>query len=144
MAGSMQCDNCGALLAEEDVFCGECGAPQPGPGSTPGPAADPAVTEAPGPILVPPVSEPVAPASDPSSAKIGWRVAVIALLTMGFVLCLGGVVAFLLFGLMEGENTTPAEDWLYSALCCLLPIGGTGAILATVGLVLWSLRLRDR
>ena len=63
---------------------------------------------------------------------------------MGFVLCLGGVVAFLLFGLMEGENTTPAEDWLYSALCCLLPIGGTGAILATVGLVLWSLRLRDR
>ena len=144
MAGPIQCDNCGALLTAEDVFCGECGAPQPPPGSTPAQTPDPVGTGAPGPIIIPPISEPSAPEPDPATAKTGWRVAVIVLLTLGFILCLGGVVAFLIFGMMEGEDTTPAEDWLFSAICCLLPIGGTGAVMAIVGAVLWSLRLRDR
>jgi hypothetical protein len=144
MAGPIQCDNCGALLTKEDVFCGECGAPQPPPGSVPEQSTGLAATAAP--ELEPNLSAPVpsAPESDPSSAKTGWRVAVIVLLTLGVIICFIGLVAFLVFGMMEGEDTTPAEDWLFSAICCLLPIGGTGAVLAIVGAVLWNMRLRDR
>jgi hypothetical protein len=71
-------------------------------------------------------------------------VAAIVLGILAAILCLVGVAAFLLFGLTESDVTTPAEDWLYATFCCLLPIGGTGVILAVAGLGIWWVRLRNR
>jgi hypothetical protein len=64
--------------------------------------------------------------------------------TVGMILCLLGLAVFLLFGLVESESVTPGENWLYSTICCLLPIAGTGTIVALAGLVVWWVRLRDR
>jgi hypothetical protein len=143
MAELTQCESCGAVLAKEDIFCGECGAPNP---SLEG-ALDAANIERPvaPPPDVSPSSEPVPPApARPDSSRARWRAASIALVVLGTIACVAGLAAFLVFGLMEGENTTPAEDWLFSALCCLLPIGGTGAILAISGVGVWFARLRNR
>jgi hypothetical protein len=141
MAEPVQCANCGALLAKEDVFCGECGAPQPLSGEAE------QVTDASSGVA--PVAESSTPASGPpssgpkSSDKTGWRVAVIVLLIIGIIVCLVGMVAFVIFASIESEVTTsPAEDWLYSAICCLLPISGTGTILTLIGAAIWYLRLR--
>ena len=59
-------------------------------------------------------------------------------------LCLLGLAVFLLFGLTEAEDMTPAENWLLSTLCCLLPIAGTGVAMAVAGLVIWWAKLRNR
>jgi hypothetical protein len=66
------------------------------------------------------------------------------LIVLGILTCLAGLLAFLLAGFMEYEAMTVAENWLFSALCCLLPIGGAGAILIAVGAGLWYSRLRRR
>jgi hypothetical protein len=77
-------------------------------------------------------------------SQTGWRVAFIALVLLGALACLAGLVAFLLMGLTESDVTTPQEDWLYATLCCLLPIGGTGAILVITGVAIWFRQLRQR
>ena len=142
MAEVMQCEYCGAVLLDTDLFCGECGAPRsslPTP-SEPEAAAAPTVSEPEaGP---PPTVAPAAPSSRPSSAT-GWRVAFIVLLVLGVLACLAGLLAFILFGAIPGEETTVQEDWLYSALCCLLPIGGTGLVLLAAGVTIWFSRLRE-
>jgi hypothetical protein len=71
-----------------------------------------------------------------------WRVAMIVLLVLGVLACVAGLVAFVLFALTETEGYTTVENWLYAALCCLLPVGGTGAIMAIVGATIWYSRLR--
>ena len=134
MAQPIQCDNCGAILVEEDVFCGECGAPRPS-------AAQPAEAEAPPAPDTPPPPPPEVPGD---SRETAWRVVTIVLGIMAAILCLVGVAAFLLFGLTESDVTTPAEDWLYATFCCLLPIAGSGAILAVSSLGIWWIRLRNR
>jgi hypothetical protein len=70
--------------------------------------------------------------------------AFIILVVLAVIACLAGIVAFLIFGSMEGEAATPAEDWLFSAICCLLPIGGTGALLGGIGGIIWYTRLREQ
>ena len=60
------------------------------------------------------------------------------------LLCLLGFAAFLLFGLIDSEGVSQAENWLISTICCLLPIAGTGAAIALAGLVIWWARLRKR
>jgi hypothetical protein len=65
------------------------------------------------------------------------------LLVLGILACLFGLAAFLLFGSTGSDTTTPAEDWLIGAICCLLPIGGLGAILLAFGGAIWYTRIRD-
>lgn len=135
MAQPIQCDNCGSVLLEKDAFCGECGAP--------GPFENASSTSAAG--EVPETPPPSPPETPPASREAGWRVAAIVLGILAAILCLLGVAAFLLFGLtdpaIEGQE---AENWLYATFCCLLPIAGTGIILAIAGLGIWWVRLRDR
>lgn len=67
-----------------------------------------------------------------------------ALGIVGAILGLLGLAAFLLFGLTESDFATPQENWLYATLCCLLPIAGSGFILAAAGAAIWWFRLRNR
>jgi len=60
----------------------------------------------------------------------------------GAFACLAGLAGFLLVGLLGGESATPEENWIVSTLCCLLPLGGAGAILAATGAAIWYTRLR--
>jgi hypothetical protein len=98
-------------------------------------AAAPEVSSKPPPL---PVTQPT------PSAKAGWRMAFIILVVLAVVTCLTSIVAFLIFGSTPSETTTPQEDWLYAAFCCLLPIGGAGAILGGIGGFIWYTRLRER
>jgi hypothetical protein len=134
MTQPIQCDNCGAVLLKEDLFCGECGAPRPS-------LIGPAKTEMADPPAAPPSPQVEAPGG---SREAVWRVAVIVLGITAAILCLIGVAAFLLFGLTDSDVTSPTENWLYATFCCLLPIAGTGAILAIAGLGIWWVRLRNR
>jgi hypothetical protein len=69
---------------------------------------------------------------------------VIALSVLSVLLCVVGVVAFLLLGLTESEVTSPQENWLYSTICCLVPIAGTGVVVGLAALGIWLVRLRNR
>jgi hypothetical protein len=133
MTRPIQCDNCGAVLLKADLFCGECGAPHP---STI--ASSQAMEESPPDLLpdTPPVSRP--------GSDTAWRVAAVVLGIVGALVCLVGFATFLLFGLTESEGLTQGENWLFSTICCLVPIAGTGTALALVGLVIWWARLRNR
>jgi hypothetical protein len=143
MPDVVECENCGAVLSAEDVFCGECGAPRPElpQSDKAGPRPQPAAGTA---ARVPSAIPPAPPAAQPPMAtNRGWRAAFIALVVLGAIACVLGLASFLLVGSIPGENMTPQENWLYSALCCLLPIGGTGALLAAAGGIVWYVRLRE-
>jgi hypothetical protein len=71
-------------------------------------------------------------------------VAVIVLGILAAILCLFGLATFLLFGLTDSDAWSPTENWLWATVCCLLPIAGTGAIMAVAGLSIWWVRLRNR
>jgi len=133
MTGPIQCINCGAVLLKEDIFCGECGAPRPSETSPAEGMEEPQAD---------PLPEP-RPVRRPDSDTI-WRVAAAVLGIVGVLVCLLGLAAFLLFGLIEAEDMTPAENWLLSTICCLLPIAGTGVAMAVAGLVIWWAKLRNR
>ncbi|MFN2185584.1 MAG: hypothetical protein ACK2UU_16460, partial [Anaerolineae bacterium] len=119
MTRPIQCDNCGAVLLEEDIFCGECGAPRP------------SVIASAEPIDRPPAqASATAPPVRKSDSDTVWRVVAAILGVVGALLCLLGFAAFLLFGLIDSEGVSQAENWLISTICCLLPIAGTGAAIA--------------
>lgn len=134
MAAVSQCDNCGAVLAKKDLFCGECGAPRPVSSELEEVSPDAAPTPGSG---TPP---PTPPAAEPGT---GWRVATAVLVVLGILACLAALLAFLFAGTLEYEDMTTLENWLFSAFCCLLPIGGAGVILIAVGAVVWYTRLRN-
>jgi len=133
MSQPIQCDNCGAVLLKDDEYCGECGAPRPTVVAN-AEAVD-------GPEVSPP---PEIRSGDRAEPDTAWRVAAAVLGIVGVLVCLLGLASFVLFGLIEAEDMTPAENWLISAICCLLPIAGTGVALAVAGLVIWWTRLRTR
>ena len=135
MADIEQCSNCGAILGPKDDFCAECGAPRP-----PKPEASEGAPTAEAPALPPPSAPP--PASPAGESDVRWRVAMMVLLVLGALACVAGLVAFVLFALIESEGYTTMENWLFSAVCCLFPIGGAGAIMAIVGVTIWYSRLR--
>jgi len=64
--------------------------------------------------------------------------------TIGALLCVLGIIAFVFIGIIPAEDVTPTEGWLISALCCLLPIGGAGAVAGVAALVIWWSQLRNR
>jgi len=133
MAETIQCSNCGAILHEDDLFCGECSAPR-APSTTSVDLLDePQADLLPGP---PPPRRP-----DPER---GWFVAAAVLGTIGVLLCVLGILAFVLVGIIPAEGVPQTEGWLISATCCLLPIGGAGAVAGVAALVIWWARLRNR
>jgi len=148
MAEVMQCANCGAALAEEDVFCGECGAPRPVAAEQPqAPVVEEQAATSPAwesPVSRVPSGSAPAPSQPSGPVDPRWRTAFVILVAVGAFACLAGLVGFLLVGLVGGENTTPEENWIISTLCCLVPLGGSGAILAAAGAAIWYTRLRNR
>jgi hypothetical protein len=146
MPETTQCTNCGAILTTDDIFCGECGAPHPlldpnakVPAEPPAqPATPPSPTSPAPPAYVP--SHP----TQPSSSKVGWQVAVIILGVVGMLCCLASISCFLFGGASQTEGMAPEENWLYSTLLFLLPIGGTGLILILAAVVVWFTQLRKR
>ena len=141
MTQPIQCDNCGAVLLEKDVYCGECGAPRPTM-LAPAEVVDEAQTEVIGAPQPSPLPEPRP--VDRTDSDTVWRVAAAVLGIVGVLVCLLGMVAFMLFGLIEAEDLTQAENWLISAICCLFPIAGSGVAIAFAGLVIWWTKLRNR
>jgi hypothetical protein len=140
MTEPIQCDNCGAVLLEEDLFCGECGAPRPSLTEVAQPAThEPSASQ---PLPAPPLAP--RPGGRSASPTRGWRVSVIILGILAAVLCLLGTAGFLLFGLTESEGFTTEENWVFATLCCLLPIAGSGVILAVAAVGIWFARLRNR
>jgi hypothetical protein len=69
-------------------------------------------------------------------------VAFLVLLVLGVLACIAGLAGFLFMGLVGSETATAEENWLGGTLCCLLPLGGTGVILAIVDSAIWYTRLR--
>ena len=137
MSNPIQCDNCGATILDGETFCGECGAPSP--------SVDAPVGEAEAPQPAPlPLDPPAAQPRRLSDRDTIWRVSAAVLGAVGALLCLLGIAAGLLFGLTEAEGMTQAENWLYSVVCCLLPIAGAGTVLAIAALVIWWAKLRNR
>lgn len=138
-----ECASCGAVLQPQDEFCGECGAPRPSTVKIPGPPAglQPGGSLAAGQAPVPP------PVRIDSARRFeresAWRAGFYILLVLGVLACLAGLILFLAFGLSESDVATPEENWLYSTICCLLPIGGTGAMLLLAGIAIRHARLRE-
>ena len=132
MADLVQCEECGAVLAKDDLPCGECGAVRPPGGPAPRGTVDPTVA----------VPSPPPAARPPAFPKARWRAAFIILIVLGIITCVLALVIFGIVGATPSEATTPQEDWIYSAVCCLLPIGVAGMLFITAGVVVWYRSLR--
>lgn len=144
MPDVLECGNCGAVLLESDLFCGECGAPRSAMAPLPAPSASEHVST--GSAAVPPAVLPSAAAEParPRSAVGLWRIAVISLGLLSVLLCVAGLAVFLLVGLAESDVTSPQDNWIYSTLCCLVPIAGPGVLVGLAALGIWFARLRKR
>lgn len=91
-------------------------------------------------VLLPSASEPASPKS-----RLGlWQITVIALTLLSALLCLAGLAAFLIFGLTDSDVASPQENWLYSTICCLVPITGPGIVLGFAALGIWLARVRNQ
>jgi hypothetical protein len=144
MSDILECDNCGAVLLESDLFCGECGAARSTTAAPPevSPREETAAELPAAPAAVLP--SPASVGADSSSRQTLWRIVVIALGLSSVLLCVVGLAAFLLFGLTDSDVATPQENWLYSTICCLLPLAGPGVLAGLAALGLWFARLRNR
>jgi hypothetical protein len=135
MGERVQCDECGAVLAEDELFCGECGAVRPPGTEVSQPAADALASE-------PPASHP-APSPVAPSPVARYRALFIVLIVLGIVTCILALISFLVVGALPSDVTTPQEDWVLSGICCLLPVGVAGLGLLIAGVVVWRKLLRD-
>jgi zinc-ribbon domain len=148
MANPVQCDNCGAMLSDEDIFCGECGTPRPAPAFRPeaaGPAAAPPPSA---PMAAPSLSPAAGPLPQPSSraggVSQGWRTAAIVVAILAAVaavgLCISGLIlAFLVRDPELGQAGT--QDMIIgSSVCCLCP----GVLALIVAIVLWVFVIRRK
>lgn len=134
MAGLQQCEYCGAVLLPEDTSCSECGAPRT-EATSPAPP-DAAPPEAPE-QASPATTRPTPP------TRTGWRAAFLALMVVGLLVCILGILTFVLLGVSETEGGTAQDNWILSAICCLLPIAGSGLVLMLAGAGIWLTRLRE-
>jgi hypothetical protein len=141
MADPVQCDECGAILAEDDLFCGECGAVRPPGTEVSQPAVDAPALAPPAP---PPAPSPVAPSPVALSPVARYRALFIVLIVLGIVTCILALISFLVVGALPSDVTTPQEAWLLSGICCLLPVGVAGLGLLIAGVVVWRKLLRDQ
>jgi hypothetical protein len=144
MDNSLHCENCGAMLGEEDAFCGECGAPRPSlaTGLDRLPPV-PAVQVAPAaPVLAPP-GPPPAPAPStgisPRRRRIASILALLAALAAVALCSFGFLLAFFAPDPELGRAGT--QDMIVgSMITCICP--GTVALFAA--LVLWTRVVRRR
>jgi hypothetical protein len=141
MADPVQCDECGAILAEDDLFCGECGAVRPPGTEVSQPAVDAPALAPPAP---PPAPSPVALSPVALSPVARYRALFIVLIVLGIVTCILALISFLVVGALPSDVTTPQEAWLLSGICCLLPVGVAGLGLLIAGVVVWRKLLRDQ
>lgn len=143
MSGHEQCENCGAVLLPEDTFCGECGAPRPDAKSpAPADAEPPALSSEATAAEAQEATSPATTRPTPST-RTGWRAAFIALMVVGLLVCILGILAFVLLGASETEGFTTRDNWIISAICCLLPVAGSGLVLLLAGAGIWFVRLRE-
>lgn len=160
----VECHLCGAVLAPEDLFCGECGEPVPGADATVPPEAEtapkPVEPETEPASLEPSPAVPVAPSAvKPLSApdevpatqvlqpagRKGWVIGASVAGIAGMLLCLvgGALWAYLAFT-PPPEGMTEAENVTLSTLCCGLPLVGPAIVLVAIAAVIWYVRLRNR
>ncbi len=159
----VECPSCGAVLTEEDVFCGECGAPRPGVtldvraedgaelapsaarGATEGAAAEPSAEADERldrrPTPAPPEQK---PAGRPLTRAERWRiVAVVVTVLAGVAACglilLGLLLAFVIpdpdTGEVAGSAMITAASWV-----CFCP----GVLALVAAAVLWAVAIRKR
>ncbi len=132
MPGPIHCPNCGALLQEDDLFCGECGTLRP----------QEAATARPAPMAARPATPPAQPtARSTRPPEAGWRVAAIVVGSLGLICCLLGISSFLLFGLTSSESYSSSQNWIYATFLCLVPIGGIGLVLAIAAAIIWRTQI---
>jgi hypothetical protein len=130
MAESTQCASCGASLAPEDQFCGECGAPRPAPSpESPAPLAPASLLEVPGQA---PVS-----VTRPRALSEGRRTAtrIIAILSAAAAVGLCGMGLVLTFLAPDSQTGQAGSvDMIVgSAILCFFP----GLLALVLAVVLW-------
>lgn len=129
MAETVLCDNCGAPLAPEDGFCGECGAPRPSLAagtSQARPEIGPLAAESP----VRPTLPPVVPSARPSGGRIAAQVIAILSAVISVGLCGLGLLMTLV---IPAEDLTMQDRLIGSAVVCFCP----GVLALALALVLW-------
>ncbi len=139
MAETVLCDNCGAPLAPEDGFCGECGAPRPTltPGIAPaGPEIPPRSVEA---TFTPaPLSPPAFP---PRARSGGGRTAAKVIAILSAVVSMGLCGIGLILALITPVQDATKQDMLLtSTLCCFSP----GILALVLAVILWIVVVRRK
>jgi len=139
MAETILCDNCGAPLAPEDGFCGECGAPRPTltPGisparpETPSPSVEATFTPAPLPM----------PPSPPRARSEGGRTAAKVIAILSAVVSVGLCGMGLILALITPVQDATKQDMLLtSTLCCF----GPGLVALILAVILWLVVARRK
>jgi hypothetical protein len=138
MAETILCDNCGARLAPEDQFCGECGAPRPtlAPGAVP-----PQVETQPAPVAVEyePVP-PTVPSPVSKGSSEGKRTAAKVIAILSVVVAIGLCGSGFILALLQPTDIDKT-DWLLGTSVCFVCPGLLALVLAVV---LWALVVRRK